>query len=112
MDFKKTKAPTDTTTFNVMDFCKETGNIYESVVIMSKRANQIGAEMKDELIQKLREFATSNETLEETFENHEQIEISRRYERLPKPTLIAIKEFQDGNIYFRNPEKEKNRLDD
>ncbi|MBQ7663608.1 MAG: DNA-directed RNA polymerase subunit omega [Bacteroidaceae bacterium] len=112
MDFKKTKAPTDTTTFNVMDFCKETGNIYESVVIMSKRANQISAEMKDELIQKLREFATSNETLEETFENREQIEISRRYERLPKPTLIAIKEFQEGNIYFRNPEKEKNRLDD
>ena len=101
MDFKKTKAPTDTTTFNVMDFCKETGNIYESVVIMSKRANQISAEMKDELIQKLREFATSNETLEETFEK-----------RLPKPTLIAIKEFQEGNIYFRNPEKEKNRLDD
>lgn len=112
MDFKKTKAPTDTTTYNVMDFCKETGNIYESVAIMSKRANQIGAEMKEELIQKLREFATSNETLEETFENREQIEISRRYERLPKPTLIATKEFQDGNIYFRNPEKEKNRLDD
>ena len=89
MDYKKSKAPTNTVTHNLMDFAEPTGNIYESIVIMSKRANQIGAKMKEDLSRKLKEFASSTENLEETFENREQIEISRYYERLPKPTLIA-----------------------
>ena len=106
MDFKKTTAPTNTVTRNLMDFSKETGNVYESVVIMSKRANQISAEMKEELTKKLQEFGTTNDNLEEVFENDEQIQISRFYERLPKPTLIATQEFLEDKIYFRNPSKD------
>ena len=83
-----------------------TGNIYESLSIVAKRANQIGVNVKEELNSKLSEFATSSDNLEEIFENREQIEISRHYERLPKPTLVAISEFQDGKVYFRNPAKE------
>lgn len=112
MDYKKTKAPTNTVTHNLMEMCEETGNIYESVVIMSKRANQIGTEMKNDLQRKLKEFAQGNDTLEETFENREQIEISRYYEKLPKATLIATEEFEKGNVYFRNPERDKDALDD
>lgn len=110
MDYKKSKAPTNTVTRNVMDFCDGTGNIYESVAIMSKRANQISIQMKEDLTKKLKEFASANDNLEETFENREQIEISRYYERLPKPTLMAQDEFLHHNIYFRNPLKEKNNL--
>ncbi len=110
MDYKKSKAPTNTVTHNLMDFCEGTNNIYESVVIMSKRANQIAAEMKDDLSKKLKEFASSNDNLEETFENREQIEISRYYEKLPKPTLIAADDFLHGKVYYRNPTKDKNRL--
>lgn len=106
MDFKKTNAPTDTVTRNLMDFSKETGNVYESVVIMGKRANQIGAEMKEELTKKLQEFGTASDNLEEVFENDEQIQISRYYERLPKPTLIATQEFLEDKIYYRNPSKD------
>jgi DNA-directed RNA polymerase subunit K/omega len=89
-----------------MDFSKETGNVYESVVIMGKRANQIGAEMKEELTKKLQEFGTASDNLEEVFENDEQIQISRYYERLPKPTLIATQEFLEDKIYYRNPSKD------
>lgn len=110
MDYKKSKAPTNTVTHDLMDFCEGTGNIYESVVIMSKRANQIAAQMKEDLSKKLKEFASTNDNLEETFENREQIEISRYYEKLPKPTLIAADEFQHGKIYYRNPAKEKDKL--
>lgn len=110
MDFKKTNAPTNTVTRNLVDFVKDTDNIYESVAIMGKRANQISVEMKDELKQKLEEFSTSTDNLEEMFENREQIEISRYYERLPKPTLIAAKEFEDGKIYHRNPATDKDNL--
>ena len=106
MDFKKTNAPTDTMTRNLMDFSKETGNVYESVVIIGKRANQIAAEMKEELTKKLQEFGTANDNLEEVFENDEQIQISRFYERLPKSTLIATQEFLDDKIYYRNPAKD------
>ncbi len=106
MDFKKSKAPTNTVTRNLNDLSKETGNIYESVVIISKRANQISAEMKEELSKKLQEFGSSSDNLEEIFENDEQIQISRFYERLPKPTLIATQEFIDDKLYFRNPAKE------
>lgn len=106
MDFKKTNAPTTTQTRNVMELCKETGNVYESVAIIAKRSNQIAAEMKEELSKKLQEFGTSSDNLEEVFENDEQIQISRYYERLPKPTLIATQEFLDEKIYYRNPAKE------
>ena len=78
----------------------------ESVAIIGKRSNQIAAEMKEELLKKLNEFSSSTDNLEEQFENHEQIEISRYYERLPKPTLIAAQEFLDDKIYFRDPSKE------
>ena len=110
MDYKKSKAPTNTVTHNLMDFCDGTDNIYESVAIMSKRANQISVQMKEDLSRKLKEFATANDNLEETFENREQIEISRYYEKLPKPTLIAADEFLHHNIYVRNPAKEKENL--
>ena len=93
------------------DFVTETGNVYESVSIIGKRANQISAEMKEELLKKLNEFSSTTDNLEEQFENHEQIEISRYYERLPKPTLIAAQEFIDGKVYFRDPSKEINDED-
>ena len=110
MDYKKSKAPTNTVTHNLMDFCDGTNNIYESVVIMSKRANQISVQMKEDLSRKLKEFASANDNLEETYENREQIEISRYYEKLPKPTLIAAEEFVNHNIYFHNPAKDKDNL--
>ena len=110
MDFKKTNAPTNTVTRDLVDFVKDTGNIYESVAIMGKRANQISVEMKDELKAKLEEFSSTTDNLEEMLENREQIESSRYYERLPKPTLIAAQEFEEGKIYFRNPAKEKENL--
>ena len=102
MDYKKSKAPVNTVTRNIMDLCEETGNIYESVAIISKRSNQIAAEIKQDLNKKLQEFASYTDTLEEVFENREQIEISRYYEKLPKPTLLATQEFVDGNIYWTN----------
>lgn len=111
MDYKKSKAPTNTVTHELMNFAEPTGNIYESLVIMGKRANQISAKMKEDLSRKLKEFATQTETLEETFENREQIEISRYYERLPKPTLMAAEEFENGKVYYRNPLKEREHSD-
>ncbi|MBQ4055826.1 MAG: DNA-directed RNA polymerase subunit omega [Bacteroidaceae bacterium] len=110
MDYKKTNAPTNTITRNMMDLCEETGNVYETVAIIGKRANQIGLEMKNDLSKKLQEFASYNDNLEEVFENREQIEISRYYEKLPKPTLIATQEFIEGKVYHRNPTKEKEKL--
>jgi DNA-directed RNA polymerase subunit K/omega len=91
--------------FNALE--KGTDNIYESIAIISKRANQISAQLKEELHAKLDEFNNDSDTLEEVFENREQIEISMAYERLPKPTLIATEEFLAGKIYHRNPEREK-----
>lgn len=111
MDYKKTTAPNDTVTRDVMNLCEETGNIYESVVIIGKRANQISAEIKQELSRKLSEFASTQDNLDEVFENREQIEISRYYEKLPKPTLMATQEFIEGKIYYRNPSKETTLLD-
>jgi RNA polymerase Rpb6. len=101
MDYKKTSAPNDTVNRDPMSLCEETGNIYESVVIIGKRANQISADIKQELSKKLEEFSSYADTLEETFENREQIEISRYYEKLPKPGLTATKEFEDGEIFYR-----------
>ncbi|MCE2615346.1 MAG: DNA-directed RNA polymerase subunit omega [Phocaeicola sp.] len=111
MDYKKTNAPTNTTVRDMVDLWKETGNVYETVAIIGKRSNQIAVEMKAELSKKLQEFASYSDNLEEVFENREQIEISRYYEKLPKPTLIAIQEFEDGKIYYRNPAKEKEKFD-
>ena len=110
MDKKKTHAPSNTDTRDMMDLCADTGNIYETVAIIGKRANQISVEMKNDLSKKLQEFASYNDNLEEVFENREQIEISRYYEKLPKPTLIAAQEYEEGKVYFRNPAKEKEKL--
>lgn len=107
MDYKKTNADLTTATRDLRQLDGKTGNIYESVVVLAKRANQIGAEMKEELTGKLAEFASSTDNLEEIFENREQIEISKFYERLPKPSLISIQEFLDDKIYYRNPSKEQ-----
>ena len=106
MDFKKIRTETTVVTRQKDQFYKGTGNIYETVAILTKRANQIASEMKEELNKKIEEFATNNDSLEEVFENREQIEIAKFYERLPKPTLIAIHEFLNDQIYFRNPRKE------
>lgn len=108
MDYKKTNAPTNTVTRDMSDFRDKTGNVYESIAIMGKRANQISVEIKDELKKKLDEFSSSSDNLEEVFENREQIEISRYYERLPKPSLIAAQEFLEDKVYHRNPLKENN----
>ncbi|MCR4919261.1 MAG: DNA-directed RNA polymerase subunit omega [Prevotella sp.] len=107
MDYRKSNAPTNTVTRNVMDLCDETGNIYESVAIISKRANQISAQIKDDLNKKLAEFASYNDSLDEVFENREQIEISRYYEKLPKPSLLATQEFIEGGTYWRDPSKDQ-----
>ena len=109
MDYKKSKAPVNTVTRNVMDLCKDTGNIYESVAIIAKRANQISVQIKEDLSKKLAEFASYNDSLEEVFENREQIEISRYYEKLPKPSLLATQEFIDNQVYWRDPQKEQQR---
>ena len=103
MDYKKSKAPVNTVTRNLQDLWKETGNIYESVAIIAKRANQISVEIKQDLSKKLAEFASYNDSLEEVFENREQIEISRYYEKLPKATRLATEEFLEGNVYWRDP---------
>ena len=103
----KNTIPTSTITRDVRQLDIETDNIYESIVIMSKRANQIANNVKEELHGKLAEFASSNDNLEEVFENREQIEISKHYERMPKATLIAVDEFLNNKIYYRNPSKEQ-----
>lgn len=110
MDYKKIKTDTEAVTRKLKDFDAPTGNIYETVSILSKRANQIGKELKEELNRKIEEFATPNDNLEEIFENREQIELAKFYERIPKPTLIAIQEFMDENIYYRNPAKDSEPL--
>ncbi|HTH82276.1 MAG TPA: DNA-directed RNA polymerase subunit omega [Mucilaginibacter sp.] len=102
----KPAVASSTVTRDLRELDVETGNIYESLVIMSKRANQISNNVKEELHQKLSEFASSNDNLEEIFENREQIEISKHYEKLPKPSLVAVQEFLDGKVYYRNPVKE------
>lgn len=99
--------PNSTVTRDLRELDKATDNLYESIVIISKRANQIGVEVKEELNAKLAEFASNNDNLEEVFENREQIEISKHYERMPKPTLVAIDEFLKDKVYFRNPSKDQ-----
>jgi DNA-directed RNA polymerase subunit K/omega len=101
MDYKKTKAPLTTVTRNLNDLDKGTDNIYQTVMVAAKRANQISVEMKLELNRKLEEFASYTDNLEEVFENPEQIEISKFFERLPKPSLISLQELTDDQVYFR-----------
>lgn len=105
MEIKKS-TPCNTVTRKLADFDKETGNIYETVNIIARRANQIATELKTELNRKLADFSSPTDTMEETFENREQIEISRYYERLPKPVLIATEEFLDDELFYKkeNPQ--------
>ena len=110
MDYKKTNAAQTTITRDVQNFKEKVGNVYGALVILSKRANQINQEIKEELTAKLEEFATSHDNLEEIFENREQIEISKFYERLPKPANIAIQELMEDKIYFRKPEVDSNLI--
>lgn len=114
MDYKKSNAPTNTVTRDMISLSEDTGNVYETVSIIARRANQIAREMKEELDTKLQEFAASSDkdNMEEENENREQIEVSRYYEKLPKPVLIATQEYIEGRIYHRNPEKDKDITDD
>lgn len=105
MDYKNSKAPLSTVTYNRRKIEGPTDNLYEAIVIMARRAAQINGELRTELIDKLEEFATHNDSLEEVFENKEQIEVSKFYERLPKPTAIAVEEWLDGKTYYRRPEE-------
>ena len=111
MDYKKTNAPLNTVTRDMIELSQDTGNVYETVCIIAKRANQISAEMKRDLESKLKEFGNITDNMEEAAENREQIEISRYYEKLPKPTLIATQEYVDHKLYFRNPSTDKVQLD-
>ncbi len=110
MDNKKNRASNRTITRNTADFSKGTENIYETVAILSKRANQIAADQKRELYKKIEEFTSSIDTMDEIYENREQIEIVRHYEQMPKPTLSATQEYIDDKLYFRNPAKEDQNM--
>ena len=114
MEEKKKKATNTIVTRNTADFDKMTENIYETVAMLSKRANQIAAEEKKELHNKIDDFKSNNDSVDEIFENREQVEIVRHYEMQPKPTLEATEEYLSGDIFYRNPAKEdqqKNRLE-
>lgn len=102
MDLKKSNAPINTTTIDKNRIDQPTDNIYEAISIISKRATQINTDIKKELLEKLDEFATYNDSLEEIFENKEQIEVSKFYERLPKPHALAVQEWLEDKIYHRN----------
>ena len=106
MDYKDTNAAISTITYDKNEIQAPTQNIYEAISIIAKRANQINSDLKKELVDKLEEFATYNDSLEEVFENKEQIEVSKFYERLPKPTAIAVDEWLNNKVYFRTPEAE------
>lgn len=106
MDLRKTNAPVNTVTYNKNVIEEPTGNVYEAITIMAKRANQINSEIKKELTEKLEEFATYNDSLEEIFENKEQIEVSKFYEKLPKPHALAVQEWMDDKIYYRDTTKD------
>jgi len=106
MDYKKTNATKTTVTNNTKLFEDKVGNIYSAIVALEKRSNQISSELKEELLGKLDEFATQNDNLDEIFENKEQIEVSKFYEKLPKPTLIAIRELLDDELFVKEGKKE------
>lgn len=102
MDLKKINAPINTTTIDKNLVDAPTNNIYEAIAVISKRATQINSEIKKELLEKLDEFATYNDSLDEIFENKEQIEVSKFYEKLPKPHSLAVQEWLEDKIYYRN----------
>jgi len=104
MDLKKTTAPVSSVTYNRNEIDAPTGNIYEAISVIARRAEQINTDIRRELVDKLEEFATYNDSLEEIFENKEQIEVSKFYEKLPKPHALAVQEWVDDKIYFRNTE--------
>jgi len=106
MEEKKKKMPNTTITRNTAEFSQMTGNIYETVAVLTKRANQIAAEEKRELHRKIEEFANNNDGIDEYYENREQIEAVRRFEQMPKPTLVATEEYLNHELYYRNPAKE------
>ena len=106
MNYKETKAPVTTVTYDKDVVESKTENIYEAISIISKRSEQINSDIRTELIDKLEEFATYNDSLEEIFENKEQIEVSKFYERLPKPHALAIQEWLEDKIYHRNSSEE------
>lgn len=110
MDFKKTNTPINTVTRDTIALSEQTGNIYETVCVIARRSNQIAAQMKADLEKKLQEFAPYNDNLEEVSENREQIEISRYYERLPKPTLIATQEYIDHKLFFHKSNKDRSNI--
>ena len=105
MNLKKTEAPVTTVTYNRNVIDNPTDNIYEAISVISKRAEQINTDIRRELVDKLEEFATYNDSLEEVFENKEQIEVSKFYEKLPKPHALAVQEWLDGKIYHRESNK-------
>ncbi|WP_456463257.1 DNA-directed RNA polymerase subunit omega [Lutibacter sp.] len=105
MDYKNSKAATTTVTYDKNKIEAPTGNIYETITILAKRAEQINSDLRSELIEKLEEFATYTDSLDEVFENKEQIEVSKFYEKLPKATAIAIEEWLEDKIYYRKPEE-------
>ncbi|HNX89529.1 MAG TPA: DNA-directed RNA polymerase subunit omega [Paludibacteraceae bacterium] len=107
MDYKKLNAPSSTITRDMNSLCENVGNVYETVSIIGKRSNQIDVELKVELDKKLQEFASYSDSIEEVFENREQIEISRFYEKMPKATLLATQEFIEDKVFYRNPLKDK-----
>jgi len=111
MDYKKTNAPTNCITRDVVEMAEKTGNVYESVVICSKMADQVNSDIRKELYKKLEEFSTFNDNLEEIHENREQIEVSKYYEKLPKPTNIAIEEFMADNVYYTNQDINIKKVD-
>jgi len=112
MKFKKTGAEQTTITRDVKDIVEKTGNVYQSLAILVKRSEQINEKMKTELLEKLNEFATHTDELEEVFENSEQIEVSKFYERLPKPWAIAVKELLEDEVYVREVEQEQEQEQD
>ncbi len=107
MDYKKVNAPTNTISRDMNSLSENVGNVYETVKIIAKRANQISVELKSEIEKKLQDFTNTSENIEEVFENREQIEISRFYEKLPKASLLATQEFIEDKVYYRNPLREK-----
>lgn len=107
MDYKRTKAPKNTMTRDMSQLTEKVGNVYETVAIIAKRSNQIATTMKHDLDAKLQDFSVPQEAIDETFENREQIEISRSYERLPKPTLIATQELIDDQLIYRSGNRDE-----
>lgn len=110
MNYKNLNAEKSTITRDVVELENKTGNLYQAIVAVSKRSNQISTHLKEELVQKLQEFASTTDSLEEVYENREQIEISKHYEKLPKSTALAMQEMLEDKVYMRNPEPEADSL--